>query len=286
MSAKPLTIQETQAISLEILKQITDFIEALHLRYALIYGTLIGAVRHHDYIPWDDDVDIMMPRPDYDKLLVYLKQHISEYPHLRVFNRSECPDYPYMITRISDNRYVLDMANEKPFGMGIFIDIYPYDGLGTTKEEAVKYGLKGDRISSLCYQATREHFAIETTTSIVRKLFKYPVYLFSKLVGKDYFQNKLEKLARLKDYDTSNFIGCVIWLSWGEKDIFPREWFDETIMMPFGKYEFRVPKEYDKVLRHEYGDYMQLPPEKDRIGHHYFKVYKREDLPKDSSLLV
>ena len=275
MKKQELTIKETQAISLEILHTIAEICESQQLRYALIYGTLIGAVRHHGYIPWDDDVDIMMPRPDYDKLLAYLKNHIQEYTHLEVFNREECKNYPYMITRISDNRYVIDMANEKPYGMGVFIDIYPYDGLGKTKDEAVKYGLKGDRLSSLCYQATREHFAIETTTSLFRKIAKLPVYLYAKLRGKDCFQDKLEKLARDKDYDSSEYIGCVIWLSWGEKDIFPRKWFDETIMMPFGKYEFRVPKEYDKVLRHEYGDYMQLPPEKDRVGHHFFKVYKK-----------
>ena len=59
----------------------------------------------------------------------------------------------------------------------------------------------------------------------------------------------------MKDYDSSEYIGCIIWLCWGEKDIFPRKWFDETIMMPFDQYEFRVPKHYDEVLRHEYGDY-------------------------------
>ncbi len=271
----PLTMQQTQEISLEILHTVAGICEDLGLRYALIYGTLIGAVRHKDYIPWDDDVDIMMPRPDYDKLLAYLAEHIGEYPHLQVFNRDTCPAYPYMITRISDDRYEIIMENEKPYGMGVFIDIYPYDGLGSTKEEALKFGLKGDRLSSLCYQASRDHFAMETTTSAVRKLLKFPVYLAAKLIGKDFFQKKLSKLARVKDYDTSEYVGCVIWLSWGEKDIFPRAWFDETILMPFGKYEFRVPKCYDQVLRHEYGDYMQLPPEKDRIGHHFYTVYEK-----------
>lgn len=270
---KELTIQEIQAVSLEILKAVTDVCEELGLRYALIYGTLIGAVRHHGYIPWDDDVDIMMPRPDYDKLLAYLSVH--KLPNLTLFNRQTCQDYPYMISRVSDDRYILEMENEESVGMGVFIDIYPYDGLGKTKEEAVRFGLKGDRLSSLCYQATRKHFAIETTTSTFRKIVKYPVFLVSKLIGKNFFQKKLEKLAGVKDYEKSEYIGCIIWLSWGEKDIFPRKWFDETIMMPFDKYEFRVPKHYDEVLRHEYGDYMQLPPEKDRIGHHYFKAYRK-----------
>lgn len=280
---RELTIKETQEISLEILHTVAEICERQNLRYALIYGTLIGAVRHHGYIPWDDDVDIMMPRPDYARFLAYFKEHQKEYPHLRVFNREECPEYPYMISRISDNRYEIEMANEKPFGMGVFIDIYPYDGLGNTKKEAVRYGLKGDRLSSLCYQATREHFAIETTTSVVRKIIKYPVWLFSKMIGKDYFQNKLEKLSGVKKYDSSEYVGCVIWLSWGEKDIFPRKWFDETVMMPFDKYEFRVPKHFDEVLRHEYGDYMQLPPEKDRVGHHNFRVYCKQEQNGDQT---
>ena len=58
-------------------------------------------------------------------------------------------------------------------------------------------------------------------------------------------------------------------------NIFLREWFDESVMMPFEKYMFRVPRDYDKILRHEYGDYMQLPPEAERIGHHYYKVYQK-----------
>lgn len=275
MKKKSLSIKEIQGISLEILKIVTDLCEELHLRYFLIYGTLIGAIRHHGYIPWDDDVDIMMPRPDYDKLLEYLSVH--KLPNLSVFNRQTNQGYPYMITRISDDRYILELENEKSVGMGVFVDIYPYDGLGNTKKEAIRYGMKGDRLSSLCYQATRKHFAIEITRSRIRKIVKLPVFVVSKLIGKNYFQNKLEKLARVKNYDDCEFVGCVVWLSGGVKDIFKRSWFDETIKMPFDKYEFRVPKNYDAVLRHAYGDYMQLPPEKDRVAQHYYKAYRKED---------
>lgn len=275
MIRNEISIKETQRISLELLNVVANVCEEQHLRYALIYGTLIGAVRHQGYIPWDDDIDIMMPRPDYEKLLQYLKKHIGEYPHIQIFNPDECADYPYMITRISDNRYVIDVDNEKPYGMGVFIDVYPYDGLGNSKKEALKFGLKGDRLSSLCYQATRRRFAIETTTSNVRKILKYPVYLYAKLRGKEVFQRKLDKLAGIKEYDESNYVGCVVWLSWGEKDIFPRKWFEETILVKFDKYKFRIPKEYDALLRYEYGDYMKLPPEKERVGHHNYKVYKK-----------
>lgn len=272
---KQLTIEQIQAVSLEILKIIADICEQQKLRYFLIYGTLIGAVRHKGYIPWDDDVDIMMPRPDYDKLLEYLYRNIDKYSNLEVFNHDVNDLYPYMITRISDKRYEIKMDNEKSYGMGVFIDIYPFDGLGNDEKEALKYGLNGDRLSSICYQATREHFAMETTTSTVRKIIKYPFYLVSKIIGKDIIQDKLERLARVKPYDENAYVGCVVWLSGGMRDIFKKEWFDEYIMVSYEKYQFRIPREYDKILSHVYGDYMKLPPEKDRVGHHNYKVYKK-----------
>ena len=272
---KELSVEETQKVSLEILKTVAHICKTIGVRYCLIYGTLIGAVRHHGFIPWDDDLDIMMPRPDYERFLSYFKKHQSEYKHLELFNHDENANYPYMITRISDSRYQINMDNEKPYGMGVFIDIYPYDGLGKTLPEAVEFGMKGDRLSSLCYQATRDHFAIENTTSTLRKIIKYPVYKISKCVGKDYFQNKLKKLENKKDYESSEYIGCVVWLSGGEKDIFPKEWFEKTIMCQFGDDSYPIPKDYHKVLTHIYGDYMKLPPVEERVGHHFYKVYQK-----------
>lgn len=276
MGKKAISIAETQKVSLNILKVITKICDKLSLRYFLIYGTLIGAVRHQGYIPWDDDTDIMIPRPDYDKLLAYLALHESELRPLAVFNRQTCAQYPYMISRISDSRYHIVMENEKDYGLGIFIDIYPYDGLGNSFQEALKYGLKGDRMSSFCYQATRNHYAVETTTSGLRKVLKLPMFLVAKLIGKNFFQNRLANLARKKGYDQSEYVGCVIWLSGGQKDIFKRSWFDDFSLVKFEDTEFRIPANYKEILEQVYGDYMKLPPKSERIGHHYYTVYKRD----------
>ena len=90
-----------------------------------------------------------MPRKDHDILVKYLLDNKEMFPDLEVFNHDVNKKYPYMITRISDKRYRIIMNNEKEYGMGIFIDIYPFDGLGDTEQEALKFGLKGDRLSSV-----------------------------------------------------------------------------------------------------------------------------------------
>lgn len=134
---KELTLQEIQQASFEILKKIKEICDKEGFRYVLTWGTLIGAIRHKGFIPWDDDIDIMMPRPDHDKLMNYMSEHKDELKPLEVFNNDTCPNYPYMLTRISDSRYILDVDNEDDFGIGVFIDIYVEDGAGNSKEEAL-----------------------------------------------------------------------------------------------------------------------------------------------------
>ncbi|ORU01446.1 Lipopolysaccharide cholinephosphotransferase LicD1 [Anaerovibrio sp. JC8] len=271
-----LTIRETQEVALEVLKTITDLCEKIGSRYFLAYGTLLGAVRHKGFIPWDDDVDIMMPRPDYERLLSYFKEHAEEYPHIRLFNYDECPEYPYMISRFSDNRYKLVVDNEKPYGMGVFIDVYPLDGLGNDYKLAVKKAKKADFLSTCCFQATRQHYSTEINTSghkILKNILKIPVFIFSKIMGKDYFQRKL-KCIKYEEYEASDYVGCGVWIVGGEEDVFPRSMFTELMDSNFENYSFKIPKEYDAVLKKIFNDYMKLPPEKDRVGHHHYRTYR------------
>ncbi|WP_155974149.1 LicD family protein [Streptococcus ruminantium] len=272
---KELTIRENQLIALAILDTISEICEKLNLRYNLMYGTLIGAIRHKALIPWDDDIDIMMPQKDYKLLLEFLEKNIASFPHLKVFNPDTVPEYPYMITRISDIRYIINIENEKEYGLGAFIDIYPFYGLGDTEEEAISIGMKGDRLSSACYQSTRISYKVENTKKLYRKVLKYPAFWIAKIIGKEYFQKKLVQLAQRKEYDESKYVGCVVWLSGGKKDIFLKEWFDESISVTMEGRNYNVPARYDEILTHIYGDYMELPAEKDRVAHHRYKIYRK-----------
>lgn len=273
MENKKMNLTQIQSVSLEVLKYVSDICEKLGLRYFLAYGTLIGAVRHHDFIPWDDDIDIHMPRNDYEKLLEYFKNNKHEY--IEVLNDDTAKNYPYIITRISDNRYRLNVINEKPYGLGIFIDIYPLDGVGNDKEKMINIVNNAKRLSSLIFLSTRKHFHIGTTKGILKIIIKFPAFIFAKIIGSKKLKTKINKYNNLYNYDESKFVSCLTWNGDGIKEVFEKKWFDEYEYMKFNKYQFRVPKYYDEILKKEYGNYMELPKEKDRIPHHLYDAYKK-----------
>lgn len=275
MNQKEMQMCEIQQESLKILDTVAALCDKLQLRYYLAYGTLIGAVRHQGFIPWDDDIDIMMPRKDYAILLDYFQTHAEELKPLELYSTYNCPDYPYMISRISNSDYVLDVHNEKPYGLGLFLDIYPMDGMGNSVEEYEALKNKATRLSSLCFLSTRLHCEKGNTKKKWKLLVKYPAFLFARLCGKNTFVNRLEKMAANCDYDASSYVGCLVWGSDGVKGVFPKEWFAETADVPFEGRTFKAPGNYDAVLTRLYGNYMQLPPEKDRIAHHFYKAYKK-----------
>lgn len=272
-----ISMQEVQKGSLEILKRIDKICAQLKLKYCLAYGTLIGAIRHKGFIPWDDDVDIMMPRKDYDTLVKYFIDHKDELKPLEIINPQVNKKCPYTISRISDSRYKLDVDNEDDYGIGLFVDVYPLDGVGNSVAEYTKLKNKSSRYASMCFVSTRQKVKRENTKSNFKMAIKYPAFIVGKILGKDFFMNRLYQIAAGCDYDASQYIGCIIWASDdGIRGIFPKSWFDELIDVEFEGSYFKAPKEYDKVLTHGYGGYMKLPPENERIAHHYYDAYRKK----------
>lgn len=273
---KLISMKDVQKGSLEILKKIDEICSRLNLKYCLAYGTLIGAVRHKGFIPWDDDVDIMMPRKDYDILVRYFIDNKEDLKPFEIINPQVNSKCPYTISRISDSRYQLNVDNEDDYGIGLFVDVYPLDGVGNTVEEYSKLKNLSSWFASMCFLSTRQSVKRENTKSVIKYIIKFPAFVVAKILGKKFFMKKLYDMAVKCNYDNSKYIGCIIWASDdGLRGIFPKEWFDKMIDVEFEGAYFKAPKEYDKVLTHGYGDYMKLPPEKDRIAHHYYDAYRK-----------
>lgn len=275
MNNTPMTMAEIQQVSLQIVKKIHELCRQLGLRYYLAYGTLIGAIRHQGFIPWDDDLDIMMPREDYETLQAYFRDHKDALAPLELICPENNPDYPYTIGRVSNSDYLIDTDNEKPCGLGIFVDIYPLDNVGSDPKTYARQKNTASRYASLCFLSTRLRCEKGNTRSPLKRLVKYPAFLAAKLLGKRFFFRKLRKLATQYRHQDSPYTGVVEWGSDGVKDIYPKEWFGNGIALPYEDTQLTVPVNYDAVLRQMYGDYMQLPPENQRIAHHFYRAYRK-----------
>lgn len=274
---KKLTMKEIQKVSFEILKTIKSICDKEGLNYGLAFGTLIGAVRHKGYIPWDDDVDIIMPRPDFEKLMTYFASHAKELQPYEVWNRSKHPDYPYAITRIIDNRYILDVNNEKPCGMGIFVDVYVLDGAGNSMEEARSLLNKTKKYPSCIYLSTRKYLKKAGTRGFIRNLLKPILFVYAKVLGRDYFIKKIESIIAQHDYEKYSYLACIEWDNTtcsvtAKKDI------ENPVEVEFNGEKFKAAANIDFYLKYAYGDYMTPPPEKDRVYHHLYNAYRKKDL--------
>lgn len=272
-----MEMQDIQKVSLEILKFVASLCEREGFRYCLMYGTLIGAIRHKGYIPWDDDVDIMMPRPDYERFLQYCTTHRNELGVYEIFNFDTHKEYIYGITRVSDARYeIIKEETSENCGMGIFIDVYPYDGLGNDKDMALKLLSKTRRYCDMIVDMTRVDQSIPPTLNYKGKIVYILNRIINKFRGVRYYLQKLSSLHRDYLYDESDYVGPLMWyFSKPHKVLFKKQWFDEMLKVSFEDGQFNVPIGYHDILTQEYGDYMQLPPVEKRIYQHQYKAYKK-----------
>lgn len=266
-----LSLEEIQQGCLRILKEIDAVCRKENIRYWVMYGTLIGTVRHHGFIPWDDDLDIVMPRSDYERFLVWFREHQGEMRPLVALDgyRNELP---FLITRISDTTYKMigEYGDEVP-NLGVFVDVYPFDGCGDTIDEARKHKRQ-------CMTESRRYldagnFAFNNCDAgMAKRLLKRVRADFLGDPGK--YLERLHELSLQRSFDDSGYVSCLVW-DWEMSGIFPRSYFENSELLDFEGFGVPVPCGYDQILTADYGDYMQLPPEEERVGHHYYSIIKR-----------
>lgn len=269
---KELSLRDIQLGEFEILKKVHKICEELNIHYYLFYGTLLGAVRHKGFIPWDDDVDIVMPRKDYNVLMEYIKTNSDNLKPLKLMHYSTNKDYIYPIARISDERYTLRFKNTKEYGLGLFIDVYPLDGCGNTTDEARKIWNK-NKIKKFWVGVYGINRYEKSTKNAFKSLLKYISMQVVKLFNVPKMIAQLDTDASKLSFDDYEYVGCTAWEVSG-LGYFRKELLDGTISVEFEDGMFYAPKRYDEVLKETYGDYMQLPPENKRIPHHEYNAYK------------
>ncbi len=250
-------------IPLEILLSVTKFCDENKIKYSLAYGTLLGAVRHKGYIPWDDDIDIYMPRADYEKFRsMYLSQR---YPLVDLMSDVH---YPIGIAKVYDSTTIYYYKKHIRRNIGLFIDVFVIDNIPSDVEERKKW-LKKIAFYKF-YNSIRNASLTELLASYGWKR-NLKICFFKLLpIPSYYVHKKLEDLFRQYNNKECEYVGTAT----DTRDyVFKREYFDSYIDVEFENHKFKIISSYHDVLSILYGDYMSLPPEKDRKSKHDLIAY-------------
>ncbi len=272
--------QRWNDILMGCLHRFMDICEQYGLTYYCVGGTVIGAVRHRGFIPWDDDIDVAMPRPDYDKLLQIAKDH--DFGGYELATPS-MEGYPYFFSKFCDANTSLVELEKVPCLYGVYIDVFPIDGTAPTKREAEQIMRRFKRINNKI-NAVLSHLTLKEYLSLVlqpkewgRMAMQTAAFILGRENVRRWLIGALERIAAKYDYNQSTYI-VNYGGAWAEKEIHPKEWIFPLTTKHFEDVDVYIPGDYDRYLRQMYGDYMQLPPEEKRVSHHdhYFvDLYKR-----------
>lgn len=248
---------------LNILDVFVEFCNKHHLKYFLGYGTELGAVRHGGFIPWDDDLDVTMPRDDYNKLLELW--NVAGYT---VLHHGNTKGYHYHFAKISDDstvlksRYVNDID-----GMGLYVDIFPMEYVTVDARQAERMEKKYSRVLRMLLLSDMKKCWPGDST--LKNFAKHICYLGAKMMGPHYWLKKIERIARSgaceSTADAKQFY-------LGDR-VMERAVFSEGKSTLFEGRAVCGPSDADAYLTALYGDYMQLPPESQRISSHDYTAY-------------
>lgn len=272
---KQVTQTEAKQILLSVLQDIKKICEENGFRYTLIYGTLLGAVRHRGFIPWDDDLDIAMPRPDYQRFVEYCRTHETPFA-LKCIETD--PRYGYLFAKACDRGTVLveHHGNRHGVDFGLYVDIFPIDGLGDSPADAQR-ALRSMRFErELLVAAQWQHFFKSTTNP----WYYEPIRLFFFLVSRFVSHEKIIKRVTRKyseiDVEHAKYVGIMCG-AYRNREVMEHDTYMEFCDAEFEEIDVRVLKNSDTYLKTIYKDYMTLPPEEKRVARHSFSVYFKED---------
>lgn len=264
-------LRKLQLIQLEILIEFDKICKKHNLKYSLAGGTLIGAIRHKGFIPWDDDIDVTMPRIDYNKFTEIQKKELNKDKYY-FQNMDTDDDYVMLSAKIrrKNSIYSESLNNMNKEKQGIWIDIFPMDNTSNNLFIAKINYLRILILKiGLSYKCNNECYSPVLYKKIILNIIK----LFSKVHSIKYYKNKLKKLSEKYNNKISKYVvsNAGVYLF---KEIIESKYFDSLTSVEFEGYKFNAPKDYDNYLKHYYNDYMKLPPKDKQVSNHFISEIK------------
>jgi len=266
-SNRRIEIQELKQLQIGVLNAVHSFCKTHHIRYSLACGTMLGAVRHKGYIPWDDDIDIYLLRDDYDKLIKLFPVVYLDHYELFSLERNKYWSRPY--AKAFDNRTVLYENSSDSISIGVNIDIYPIDDVPDNLHTWNRYNSIRRILQKLFLVKI---IRLEKRRSFWKNSMMLFVKFFLSFIDKRHFACLLSRYAQLnngKGYH--NVFECVQGML--QKNRFSKYLFEELCEYSFENKQFLGFKNYDEYLKNGYGDYWNLPPIEKRVTHHFFDAY-------------
>lgn len=257
-------LSEFQERLIPLLEWFHDYCVSNNLTYYVLGGTMLGAIRHKGFIPWDDDLDVGMPRGDYEKFVRMTKN--KKYNDFVVEGiDTDNRDFYYGYAKVYDTKSVLVENTRYKIKRGLYIDVFPLDGAGDKKEDI-------DKIFQPIYK--RYQFLLARTCGIRegRKWYKNMIIYMARLIPDFFVDNKklmlsIDELCKKRSYEDCEYIGS-FYGNWGVKEILKKEIMGKPILYDFENLKVYGAEKYDEYLSHLYGDWRKLPPKDKQITHH------------------
>ena len=261
-SMKKIGLDDLKQIELDMVKYLDKICKANSIHYYMVGGTLLGSVRHRGFIPWDDDIDVAMPRKDFIKLQKVFEND-SSYYQLQFYNNIK--NYGYSWPKMIDSRTTLI---DRKLGTGyersaVYLDIFLYDGMGNSKRKALLYYYFLKIFKKTVFLSKR-NFKMENQ---FKTLFFMVPWIVCHLIGSDKLNVFFNSLAARRNFYDDKYVACVSG-RYGRKELFCRGVFEKTIELPFEDTILPAPIKYEKYLKSLYGNFMELPPIDKQISNH------------------
>lgn len=260
-----ISLEELKHTQICILEDVARFCESHGICYFLAYGTLIGAIRHKGFIPWDDDIDLIMPRPDYEK---FISSYSSKF--YRTISPLVGGGYPFPYAKVEDIRTLLDEHQDNRYPMGINVDVFAIDGLPEDEKISAAHCRKIQYMRKLLQI---KQIKLSRKRTLLKNIPHFIGKMLLSAIPVRVFVNKICKEATRYSFADCDYVADLNF--GGPERRVPKSVFEESVIVEFEGKNYHAPVGYDVWLRKIFGDYMVLPPKENQMTGHTFTAYRK-----------